>query len=217
MTYCVATILDTGLVFLADSRTNAGVDQINTFRKMHVFQRPDDRVLVLMTSGNLAVTQSRGLARAIGDRLEEEGLAEVGGIRVNISGCMNSCGHHHTADIGFFGAERRAHDVAAPGYQMLLGGYVGQAQAHFGDRAMRIPAKNGPEAVIRVVRRFTGERAAGESFRGWMDRVGGAKAIANESLKDLDNFPSPLEAPDMYVDWDETNPFMVELGASECA
>ena len=166
---------------------------------------------------NLAVTQSRGLARAIGDRLEEEGLAEVGGIRVNISGCMNSCGHHHTADIGFFGAERRAHDVAAPGYQMLLGGYVGQAQAHFGDRAMRIPAKNGPEAVIRVVRRFTGERAAGESFRGWMDRVGGAKAIANESLKDLDNFPSPLEAPDMYVDWDETNPFMVELGASECA
>lgn len=58
MTYCVATILDTGLVFLADSRTNAGVDQINTFRKMHVFQRPDDRVLVLMTSGNLAVTQS---------------------------------------------------------------------------------------------------------------------------------------------------------------
>ena len=71
---------------------------------------------------SLAVTQSRGLAKAIGDRLEAEGLAEVGGLRINISGCTNSCGQHHIADIGFFGAERRAHGQSAPGYQMLLGG-----------------------------------------------------------------------------------------------
>ena len=58
---------------------------------------------------NIAVTQSRGLAKAIGDRLEEEGLAEVGGVRINISGCSNSCGQHHASDIGLFGAERRAH------------------------------------------------------------------------------------------------------------
>lgn len=58
MTYCVATLLDTGMVFLSDSRTNAGVDQINTFRKMHVFDRPGDRVLVLMSAGNLAVSQA---------------------------------------------------------------------------------------------------------------------------------------------------------------
>jgi len=56
----------------------------------------------------LAVTQSRGLADAIGDVLEQEGLAEIGGVRINISGCMNSCGQHHVADIGFFGTERRA-------------------------------------------------------------------------------------------------------------
>ena len=165
---------------------------------------------------NLAVTQSRGLARAIGERLEEEGLADVGGLRVNISGCMNSCGQHHVADIGFFGAERRAHGVAAPGYQMLLGGYVGQEQAHFGDKALRVPAKNGPEAVVRIVRRFTAERTAGESFRSWMERVGGAKSVA-EDLKDLDHFPAPDVAPDLYVDWDEASPFAVELGASECA
>ena len=165
---------------------------------------------------NLAVTQSRGLARAIGDRLEEEGLADVGGLRINISGCPNSCGQHHVADIGFFGAERRAHGVAAPGYQMLLGGYVGQEQAHFGDKALRVPAKNGPEAVVRVVRRFTSERSAGEGFRAWMERVGGAKSVADE-LKDLDHFPAPDEAPDLYVDWDEAAPFAVELGASECA
>ncbi len=74
---------------------------------------------------NLAVTQSRGLADAIGEALEAAGLAEVDGVRTNISGCTNSCGQHHIADIGFFGAERRAHGRSAPGYQMLLGGYVG--------------------------------------------------------------------------------------------
>jgi putative proteasome-type protease len=58
MTYCVAMKLDTGLVFLADSRTNAGVDQISTFRKMTVFEHPGERLLVLMSAGNLAITQA---------------------------------------------------------------------------------------------------------------------------------------------------------------
>ncbi len=58
MTYCVAMRLDAGLVFLSDSRTNAGVDHINTFRKMTVYERPGDRVLVLLSSGNLAISQA---------------------------------------------------------------------------------------------------------------------------------------------------------------
>ncbi len=58
MTYCVGLLVDTGLVMLSDSRTNAGVDQINTFRKMATFQRANDRVLVLMSAGNLAITQA---------------------------------------------------------------------------------------------------------------------------------------------------------------
>jgi sulfite reductase beta subunit-like hemoprotein len=165
---------------------------------------------------NLAVTQSRGLADAIGARLEEEGLAEVGGIRTNISGCTNSCGQHHTSDIGFFGAERRAHGKPAPGYQMLLGGYVGQAQIHFGEKALRLPAKNAPEAAVRVVRRFNDEREAGESFRGWLDRSGGAKGVA-DTLRDLDEFPTPDDAPDFYVDYGETGPYVAEIGESECA
>jgi sulfite reductase (ferredoxin) len=165
---------------------------------------------------NLAVTQSRGLGAAIGDRLEEEGLAEVGGLRVNISGCTNSCGQHHTSDIGFFGAERRAHGRSAPGYQMLLGGYVGDEKIHFGDKALRLPARNAPEATVRVVRRFADERTAGESFREWVDRVGGAKAIAAE-LKELDQFPAPEDGPEFYVDYDETGPYEAEVGAGECA
>jgi putative proteasome-type protease len=58
MTYCVGLLVDTGLVLLSDSRTNAGVDQINTFRKMSTFHRPNDRVLVLMSAGNLAIAQA---------------------------------------------------------------------------------------------------------------------------------------------------------------
>ena len=165
---------------------------------------------------NIAVTQSRGLAKAIGDALEDAGLAEVGGIRINISGCTNSCGQHHASDIGFFGAERRAHGKSAPGYQMLLGGYVGQEQIHFGDKATRLPAKAAPQAVVRVVRRFADERSAGETFRTWLDRSGGATAIG-QTLKDLDVFPTFDEAPDFYSDFDETGPFSAEVGDSECA
>ncbi len=58
MTYCVATMIDAGIVFASDSRTNAGVDNISTFRKMKIFERPGDRTLVMVNSGNLAVTQA---------------------------------------------------------------------------------------------------------------------------------------------------------------
>jgi sulfite reductase beta subunit-like hemoprotein len=165
---------------------------------------------------NLAVTQSRGLADAIGTALDEAGLAEVGGIRTNISGCTNSCGQHHIADIGFFGAERRAHGQSAPGYQLLLGGYVGQEKIHFGEKALRLPAKNAPEAAVRVVRRFNEERAPGEAFRSWIDRSGGVTAVA-DGLRDLDEFPLPADGPDYYVDYGETGPYVAETGASECA
>ncbi len=165
---------------------------------------------------NIAVTQSRGLAKAIGDKLEEEGLAEIGGVRINISGCTNSCGQHHASDIGFFGAERRAHGKSLPGYQMLLGGYVGEEQIHFGEKALRVPAKAAPEAVARVVRRFAAERSAAETFQDWLARSGGAVAVA-DGLRDLDEIPMPDASPEFFVDYDETGPFSGEVGDSECA
>ena len=57
MTYCVALRLDAGMIFASDSRTNAGVDHVSTFAKMRVFERKDDRVIVVLSSGNLAITQ----------------------------------------------------------------------------------------------------------------------------------------------------------------
>jgi sulfite reductase beta subunit-like hemoprotein len=165
---------------------------------------------------NLAVTQSRGLASAIDTALEDAGLADVGGVRVNISGCSNSCGQHHTADIGFFGVERRAHGRPAPGYQLLLGGHLGDASVEFGRKALRLPAKACAEATVRLVGRFAGEREAGETFAAWLGRVGGAAEVAG-GLADLAEFPAPHTAPGFYVDFGEAVPFSAEIGAGECA
>jgi sulfite reductase beta subunit-like hemoprotein len=165
---------------------------------------------------NLAVTQSRGLADDIGRALEDAGLAEVGDVRVNISGCTNSCGQHHVSDIGFYGIERRAHGRPAPGYQMLLGGRLGHTEVQFGRKAGKVPAKAASAAVVRIVGRFAQERQAGERFSDWLDRSGGAEAIG-QTIADLDEFPLPDEAPDFYVDFGETGPYEAMVGDGECA
>ncbi len=73
MTYCVAMRLNAGLVFLSDSRTNAGVDHIGTFRKMSVFENPGDRMMVLMTAGNLSISQS--IRQTVAEYLTPEGTS----------------------------------------------------------------------------------------------------------------------------------------------
>jgi putative proteasome-type protease len=75
MTYCVGMLLDAGLVFLSDSRTNAGVDQISTFRKVTIFERPGDRVMVLMTAGNLAISQS--VVNVLHEHEDEPGIKGI--------------------------------------------------------------------------------------------------------------------------------------------
>ena len=72
MTYCVAIKLEAGLVFLSDSRTNAGLDQISSFRKMIIYERPGDRFMVLLSAGNLSVCQS------IRELLQTQHLSEPG-------------------------------------------------------------------------------------------------------------------------------------------
>lgn len=69
MTYCVGILLQDGLVLAADSRTNAGVDFVSTFRKMAIFEQPEDRFIAVMAAGNLATTQA--VFSMVGERLEE--------------------------------------------------------------------------------------------------------------------------------------------------
>ncbi|OYO28728.1 proteasome-type protease [Janthinobacterium sp. PC23-8] len=71
MTYCIGMRLNEGLVFLSDSRTNAGVDQVGTFRKMSVFENPGDRMLVLMTAGNLSISQA--IRQIVSEQVDSDG------------------------------------------------------------------------------------------------------------------------------------------------
>ena len=85
MTYCVAIKLNAGLVFLSDSRTNAGLDQINTFRKMIVYEKPGDRFMVLLTAGNLSITQS------VREILQVEQIGTLTAARRSRSGTPKAC------------------------------------------------------------------------------------------------------------------------------
>ncbi len=78
MTYCVAVKLDAGLVFLSDSRTNAGLDQIGTFRKMMVYERPGDRFMVMLSAGNLSISQQ------VREILQSEELDDGAGAPITI-------------------------------------------------------------------------------------------------------------------------------------
>ena len=70
MTYCVGILLDEGVVLASDTRTNAGIDRVSTFRKMFSFEKPDERFFTLLTAGNLSLTQ--GVISLIGEWLETE-------------------------------------------------------------------------------------------------------------------------------------------------
>ncbi|MBI5165040.1 MAG: proteasome-type protease [Magnetospirillum sp.] len=72
MTYCVAMALNEGLVFASDSRTNAGVDHISTYRKMRIWQRPGERLVVMLSAGNLAITQEVGALLDLSVRAEDK-------------------------------------------------------------------------------------------------------------------------------------------------
>ena len=79
-------------------------------------------------------------------------------------------------------------------------------RSHFGEKALRLPAKNAPEAAVRVVRRFADEREAGETFRGVARPRRRRQGGRRRRCKDLDEFPTPDEAPEFYVDYGETGP-----------
>ncbi|WP_337845706.1 nitrite/sulfite reductase [Thermus sp.] len=168
---------------------------------------------------NLAITRSRGLAAALGEHLQALPLVQDPGMRpisLKISGCPNSCGQHHIADIGFYGASRKVGDREAPHYTLLLGGRTREGEARFGQVVGRIPARRVPEAVERILRRYQAERQNGESFQAFLERVG--VASFKPLLADLQEIPPYEEDPTLYEDLGaEGQAFSVALGRGECA
>jgi putative proteasome-type protease len=119
MTYCVAVKLDAGLVFLSDSRTNAGLDQIGTFRKMMIYERPGDRFMVMLSAGNLSISQQ------VREILQIEELHE-GGDRPPIT-IWNATSMFDAARV-LGSAMRRVYDQDGPGRRRAASPSRGRAR-----------------------------------------------------------------------------------------
>jgi len=165
----------------------------------------------------LGITSSRGLALAIGEILQNGHghLAGEAGIRIKISGCPNSCGHHHIAGIGFSGGSKVFDGQQVPTYQVFLGASLDLDGTRYGRAAVRVPAKNAPALVGRLLDLYRAERLEAETFEAFVARRGLPKI--REAVKDLTELPARAQAPDAYLDWGGTGGFHVQTGPGECA
>jgi len=119
VTYCVGMLMEAGLVFLSDTRTNAGVDQINTFRKMSVFEQPGERVMVLLSAGNLAITQA--VVSLLFERQGKEGESLLSAPNLfeaarHVGDCLREVHRRDAESLAAFGIDFNAN--------FLLGGQI---------------------------------------------------------------------------------------------
>ena len=178
-------------------------------------QLPDITRCVGATACLMAITNPRPAAEAIISVLEKELAddASLRKLRIRISGCPNSCGHHHASDIGLFGVSKNFHNRQVPHYALLLGG-VSSAEA-FGTRVLEVPALNVARAVSGVIGFFQTERHEAESFSAFINRVG--LSALKQRLEPLTQVASPAEQPAFYRDLGSTQPFVVGARGGECA
>jgi sulfite reductase beta subunit-like hemoprotein len=165
-------------------------------------------------SCNLALTKSMGLGAALTNVVEGYDDPEIRKLRINISGCPNSCGQHWVADLGFYGNARKIdgpdgikHEV--PYYQMLLGGTM----TEFGLAVQSIPARLIPTAVERVIEHYQANRTQGESFRQYVMR----QKVETFRQLTADLTKPPMDVPEMFRDWGDDIEYSLQLGRGECA
>ena len=165
---------------------------------------------------NLGIASSTGIA----DKLEDVLIAEYPEylnnkeITIKISGCMNACGQHNMAHIGFQGMSVRTPDkLVAPALQVLLGGGVlGDGQGRFADKVIKIPSKRGPQALRAILDDYK-ENAGDLDFLSYYDEKGQRYFYDFlKSFSDTDN----LVASD-FIDWGNDEKYIQEVGVGECA
>ena len=160
-------------------------------------------------SCNLALTKAMGLGAALAANLRNDTDPVVRRLRINVSGCPNSCGQHWIADIGFYGNARKIEGREVPYYLMLLGG----SHEQFGLAVQSLPARLAPVAVERVLDHFKRNRQDGEPFRAYVMRhkVEFFRQLTADLVK-------PAEvSPEMYKDWGDETDYSLQLGRGECA
>jgi sulfite reductase (ferredoxin) len=168
---------------------------------------------------SIGVTSSKGLGTELRTRiLAGNGKYRdplVNDIKIKISGCPNSCGQHHVADIGFYGMAIRVGERQVPAFQLLLGGNA-QGEGRIGKITMKMPARYIPDAVEKLVDAYVAERNDGEVFASWSSRVGTPRV--QELLAEYKVVPEFNKDPMAFVDWGQAKFFTLDdMGEGECA
>ena len=166
---------------------------------------------------NLAISDSTNITSKLESVITEDfpELIHNNEIKIKISGCMNSCGQHGMANIGFHGSSLKAADKRVlPALQVLLGGgTIGNGVGRVADKVIKVPSKRGPQVLRVVLNNYEENALEGEYFNDYYDRQGEKyfytllKPVADlTTLKDDD-----------FIDWGGTEQFQTEIGVGECA
>ncbi len=165
------------------------------------------------TTCNLGITRSLTLADVLSRELAGQSDPEIQKLRIKISGCPNSCGHHHIADIGFYGNARKIGEQHAPYYQLMLGGKVDANGVRFARQVMAVPARPIPAIIRELLAFYQQDRRPGEAFTAWVGRTPDKDISAR-----LRPFADVTDASEeFFVDWGDTETYSLKLGRGECA
>ena len=165
---------------------------------------------------NLGISNSTGTALVLSEVIEEEFPEYLYNkeITIKISGCMNSCGQHGMASIGFHGSSLKLKGQVLPALQVLVGGGVlGGGEGRIADKVLKVPSKRGPDVVRSILNDYKANAQDGETFLNYSHQKG--DRYYYELLKPLASLET-LQAED-YIDWGQQEKFSTAIGVGECA
>ncbi len=167
----------------------------------------------------LGISSSRALATQLTRKLRQTGLDQdpnAKHLHIKTSGCFNSCGQHHVADIGFLGVSRNVGGRRVPHFQLVVGGQWENNGGSFGLAIGAVPSKRVPELVARLTQQYASERQGEESFAAFVNRIG--KKPIRAMVEETQQVPAYEEDPSFYSDWGDPREYTIsDMGEGECA
>ncbi len=167
----------------------------------------------------LGISSSRALAAQLTRELAASGLdrdPNVKHLHIKTSGCFNSCGQHHVADLGFLGVSRNVGGRRVPHFQLVVGGQWTNNGGAYGLAIGAVPSKRVPEIVKRLTDRYSKERTPGESFADFTKRIG--KKTIRALVEELQQLPTYEQDPSNFSDWGDPREYTIsDMAEGECA
>lgn len=167
----------------------------------------------------LGISASRGVTGELRKRLKvlaPELDPAVKDLHIKASGCFNSCGQHHVADIGLMGVSRQVGGRKVPHFNLFLGGQWTENGKSYGMLVGAVPSKNVPKAVDLITQHYVHNKKPDESFQSFIARVG--KKEFRAVLQQVQSVPSYDEDKSFYSDWGDPREYGIgDIGIGECA